>query len=52
MSIQTYGLLDIVFLVMYNGTRGYDKKVFRYIEYAYYPVHLALLALIFSLIFR
>jgi len=52
MSIQTYGLLDIVFLVMYNGTRGYDKKAFRYIEYAYYPVHLALLALIFSLIFR
>ncbi len=52
MSIQTYGLLDIVLLVMYNGKRGYDKKYFRYIEYAYYPMHLALLALIFSLIFR
>lgn len=51
-SLQSYCLLVIVFIVMYNGQRGYDKKAFRYIEYAYYPLHLALLALIFSLIFQ
>jgi hypothetical protein len=51
MSFQTYCLLDIVLLMMYNGARGYDKKWFRYLTYAYYPVHLALLALIFGLIF-
>ncbi|MFA6620689.1 MAG: TraX family protein [Bacilli bacterium] len=51
-SLQTYCLVDIVVIVMYNGKRGYDKKAFRYFEYAYYPLHLALLALIFSLIFQ
>jgi hypothetical protein len=51
-SLQTYCLVDIVFIVMYNGRRGYDKKAFRIAEYAYYPLHLALIALIFSLIFK
>lgn len=52
MSIETYCLLDILLIFLYNGKRGYDKKWFRYAEYAYYPMHLALLALIFSLIFH
>ena len=52
MSFQTYCLLDIFLIGMYNGLRGYDKKWFRYAEYAYYPLHLALLALIFGLVFK
>jgi hypothetical protein len=51
-SLQTYCLLDLLLILLYNGKRGYDKKAFRYVEYLYYPLHLALLALIFSLIFR
>jgi|LAHS01.1.fsa_nt_gb hypothetical protein len=52
MSFQTYCLLDIFLLGMYSGARGYDKKGFRYAEYAYYPLHLALIALIFGLVFK
>ena len=52
MSFQTYCLLDIFLLGMYNGQRGYDKKWFRYAEYAYYPLHLALIALVFGLVFQ
>jgi hypothetical protein len=52
MGIQSYGLIDIFFLVAYTGKRGYDSKAFRYFEYAYYPLHLALIGLIFGLLFR
>lgn len=51
MSQQTYCLVDAILLFLYNGKRGYDKKWFRYSEYLYYPVHLALIGLIFSIIF-
>jgi hypothetical protein len=52
MGIESYGLIDILFLVAYTGKRGHDGKVFRYIEYGYYPLHLALIGLIFGLLFR
>ncbi len=48
---QSYSILAIVFLMFYNGERGYNKKWFSYFSYLYYPVHIALLALIFTLIF-
>lgn len=50
MGIQTYSILAGLFLLFYNGKRGYDKKWFRYFTYLYYPVHIALIALIFWLI--
>jgi hypothetical protein len=52
MGIQTYSLIDILFLVAYTGKRGHDGKIFRYVEYAYYPLHLALISLVFGLLFR
>jgi hypothetical protein len=48
--IQSYGILAGVFIFLYNGKRGYDAKWFRYAEYGYYPVHIALIALIFRLL--
>ncbi len=51
MSAQSYCLLAILFLYFYSGKRGYDSKGFRYFEYAYFPVHLALLYAVFYLIF-
>jgi hypothetical protein len=51
-AFQNYCLLDVFLIGMYNGKRGYDRKWFRYAEYAYYPLHLALIALIFGLIFQ
>jgi hypothetical protein len=52
MGIESYGLIDILFLVAYTGKRGHDSKAFRYFEYGYYPLHLALIGLIFGLLFR
>ena len=51
MSAESYCLLAIIFLYFYSGKRGYDSKGFRYFEYAYFPVHLALLYAVFYLIF-
>jgi hypothetical protein len=51
MHIQNYCLIDCFILVLYNGKRGYDSKTFRIGSYIYYPVHLAIIALIFSLIY-
>lgn len=39
------------FLLLYNGTRGYNKKWFQIFSYWYYPLHLVLLAGIFIAIF-
>lgn len=49
MQLQSYCLLAIPFLFLYSGKRGYDSKTFRIVTYLYYPVHLAILFLIFSL---
>lgn len=46
---QTYALLAGLILFCYNGKRGYHAKWFTYANYLYYPVHIALLALIFFL---
>jgi hypothetical protein len=52
MGWQCYGLVVSLLLLCYNGKRGYDKPWFRYFNYLYYPVHIAIIALIFVLIFR
>ena len=49
MSFETYSLLAIPLLYLYNGKRGYDSKAFRWITYLYFPVHLVVLFLIFAL---
>ena len=49
MQLQSYCLLALVPLYLYSGNRGYDSKAFRIGTYLYYPVHIAILFLIFSL---
>lgn len=49
MSMQTYALLSTPILYLYNGKRGYDSKPFRIFSYFYFPVHLVILFLLFSL---
>ena len=48
---QSYAILAILPIMFYNGERGYNKKWFRYASYLYYPLHIALLALVFALSF-
>lgn len=49
-KIQNYCLLDCFLIMMYSGKRGYDKKWWRIFEYAFYPLHIAIIALVFTLI--
>ena len=45
---QYFGLLSVLLLLFYNGKRG--KKQIKYFFYAYYPLHLALIYLISSVL--
>ena len=51
MQIQTYAMLAVLPIFLHNGRKGYDSKWWRYFEYLFYPVHLALIGLVFALIF-
>lgn len=44
--IGTYTALAFVFILLYNGQKGYSKKAIRYVFYAYYPFHIVLLGII------
>ena len=48
--MQLVAMAAGAFILLYNGLRGYNKKWFQYGSYLYYPLHMAILYLIFSLI--
>ncbi len=50
MDVQIYMMIAGAFILLYNGKRGYNSKWFEYGGYAYYPVHILIIALIFYLI--
>jgi hypothetical protein len=43
---EPYTALAFVFILLYNGQKGYSKKAIRYAFYAYYPFHIVLLGII------
>ena len=45
-KIQLYAIISGAFILLYNGRRGYNKKWFQYGSYFYYPVHMAIIALL------
>lgn len=47
---QSYCIIACLAIAFYNGQRGYNAKWFKYASYFYYPVHLALIGIIFALI--
>ena len=49
-SIQIYAIIAGVFILLYNGKRGYNKKWFQYGSYLYYILHIPLAYLIVYLI--
>ena len=51
MSIEIYALLSPLMIFFYNGKRGYNKKWFQYGAYLYFPVHIVIIFLIFTLIY-
>lgn len=50
LEMQPYCMISGAFILIYNGKRGYNSKWFQYAGYAYYPVHIMLIALILHLI--
>ncbi len=49
-TMQLFAIVSGAFILLYNGLRGYNKKWFQYGSYLYYPIHMIILYLIFSLI--
>ena len=49
-EIQLVAIASGAFILLYNGLRGYNKKWFQYGSYLYYPIHMAILYLIFAFI--
>lgn len=47
---QQLSILAIPFILLYNGKRGYASKFMKWFFYFFYPLHLALLQIIFWLI--
>lgn len=50
-QVETWAILACFLLVLYNGRRGYNAKWFQYGCYIYFPVHIAVIAAIFYVIF-
>ncbi len=47
---QGSAILAVPFLLCYSGAKGYSSKVFRIGCYAFYPLHIAVLSIISSLV--
>lgn len=47
---QWLSLFSGALLLCYNGKRGYNRKWFEYGAYFYYPLHIAILAVLFYLL--
>jgi len=50
-QVQLLAIISGAFILLYNGTRGYNKKWFQYGSYIYYPLHLAIIAAIAAIVF-
>ncbi len=51
-SIQTWSMCACLFLLIYNGKRGYNKAWFKYGAYLYFPLHIVIIFIIFYLIYK
>ena len=49
-NMQLFAIASGVFILLYNGHRGYNGKWFQYGSYLYYPLHMVILYFIFALI--
>lgn len=45
-EIASFSIISGVFILCYNGKKGYNAKWFRILYYIYYPLHISILALI------
>ena len=50
-TLQSFGILSLIPIWLYNGKRGKKSKVLQYGFYAFYPLHMLCLYLIYYLFF-
>ncbi len=43
---QAFAVLSLIFIWMYNGSRGPDSRAIRLLTYSFYPVHILVLCII------
>ena len=48
---ETWALLSIPIIMLFNGRRGYKSKWFQYASYLYFPLHLVIIYFVFYLIY-
>ena len=44
---QLWAIISSAFILFYSGKRGYNAKWFQFGSYVYYPLHIAIIAIIF-----
>lgn len=44
--VESFGILAFIPILLYNGTKGIKGKAFKYVCYAFYPAHIAMLVLL------
>ncbi len=49
-SVETWSLAAALLILFYNGARGYNAKWFKYGCYLYFPVHIVIIFLLFTLL--
>ena len=50
LHIETFAAVALIFIFLHNGERGKKTKAIQYGFYAFYPVHLALIAAVYFLL--
>ena len=47
---ESYAILSVVFIFLYSGQLGYNKKWFKYGAYIYFPLHIVIIFVIFLIV--
>ena len=51
LPLQSIGVLSLIFIWLYNGEKGKNNKLIKYLFYSFYPVHMLVIYLICYFIF-
>lgn len=49
--VESFGILALIPIWLYNGKKGINSKAFKYICYAFYPAHILILVILQRIIF-
>lgn len=50
--VESFAIFSLIPIWLYNGRKGEDSKLFRYLCYSFYPAHITVLILLQTIIYR